>query len=55
MMEMGEVVKRARLNGIRPMPIERLLPYLGYGISQPVAARPQAKDIGGIRRASDPR
>lgn len=26
----GEVIKEARLNGIRPMPIERLLTYLGY-------------------------
>jgi hypothetical protein len=25
----GGVIKEARLNGIRPMPIERLLPYLG--------------------------
>lgn len=33
-MEMGEALTQARLMGIRPMPIERLLPYLGYDMSQ---------------------
>ena len=52
---MGEVIKEARLNGIRPIPIGRLLAFLGYGMSQPVAGRPKAVDIGGIRQATGPR
>jgi len=52
---MGEVIKEARLNGIRPIPIGRLLAFLSYGMSQPVAGRPKAVDIGGIRQATVPR
>ena len=37
---MGEILKEARLNGIRPMPIGRLLDFLGYDMSQPVVSRP---------------
>ena len=33
---MGEVIKEARLNGIRPMPIGRLPAFLGHGMNQPV-------------------
>ena len=37
---MSEVVKEARLDGIRPMPIERLLSFLGNGTgSQAVSKR----------------
>jgi hypothetical protein len=47
---MGEVVKEARLDGIRPMPIERLLSYLGYDINTPVIGRPEAVNDAAIRR-----
>ena len=32
----GAVIKEARLNGIRPMTIERLLAFLGYDMNTPV-------------------
>ncbi len=38
---MGEVIKEARLDGIRPMPIERLLAFLGYDMNKPVLGRPK--------------
>jgi hypothetical protein len=38
----GEVLRESRLNGIRPMPIEGLLDFLGYGMSQQVAGRTRA-------------
>ena len=37
-----EVIKEARLDGIRPMPIERLLSFLGYDINTPVVGRAEA-------------
>ena len=46
----GEVVKEARLDGIRPLPIERLLSYLGYDINTPVIGRPEAVNESAIRR-----
>jgi hypothetical protein len=51
---MGEVIKEARLNGIRPMKVGRLLALLGYGMSQPVLSRPEAMDIEDTRRATRP-
>jgi hypothetical protein len=39
------VIKEARLDGIRPMPIERLLAFLGHGMGRPVAGRPDARPI----------
>ncbi len=32
---MGEIIKESRLNGTRPMPLGRLLAFLGYEIRQP--------------------
>jgi hypothetical protein len=52
MMEMGDAIRQARLDGIRPMPIERLLPYLSYDDNQPAARRPQTSDLDRTRRAS---
>jgi hypothetical protein len=46
----GEIVKEARLDGIRPLPIERLLSYLGYDINTPVIGRPEAVNESAIRR-----
>jgi len=36
---MGEVIKEARLQGIRPLKVGRLLALLGYATSQPVLDR----------------
>jgi hypothetical protein len=52
---MGEMIKEARLDGIRPMPIERLLNYLGYDINTPVVGRPEAVNNAAIRRLTAPR
>jgi hypothetical protein len=38
----SEAVREARLNGVRPMPIERLLSYLGYDYSAPIVGRAEA-------------
>lgn len=46
----GEAIKEARLNGIRPMPIERLLAFLGYDMGQPVYGRSEAVDAAAMRR-----
>ncbi len=46
----GEAIKEARLNGIRPMPIARLLAFLGYDMNQPVIGTSEAVDVGAIRR-----
>jgi hypothetical protein len=37
---MGQVIKEARFDGIRPMPIGRLLASLGYDMRKPVSGRP---------------
>jgi len=46
----GEVIKEARLNGIRPMPIERLLAFLGYDMGAPVIGASEAVDSAAMRR-----
>jgi hypothetical protein len=51
----GEVIKEARLDGIRPMPIERLLSFLGYDINTPVLGRSEAISSDAIRRLTAPR
>jgi hypothetical protein len=51
----GEVVKEARLDGIRPLPIERLLSYLGYDINTPVVGRTEAVNESAIRRLTSKR
>jgi hypothetical protein len=48
----GEVTKEARLEGIRPMPIEKLLAYLGYDINTPVLGRPEAVNQDAMRRVT---
>jgi hypothetical protein len=52
---MGEMVKEARLDGIRPLPIERLLSYLGYDMNTPVVGRPEAVNSAAIRRLTAPK
>jgi hypothetical protein len=51
----GEVVKEARLNGIRPMPIGRLLAYLGYELGTPIVGRAEAVNASALRRLTQPR
>jgi len=46
----GEVIKEARLDGIRPMSIEKLLSYLGYDINTAVVGRTEAVNDAAIRR-----
>ena len=48
---MGAVIKEARLNGIRPMTIERLLAFLGYDMNTPVVGRVEAVDANAMRAA----
>jgi hypothetical protein len=54
--EMGEfaqkksaAIREARLNGVRPMKIERLLSYLGYDFAAPVTGRPEAYDTASMK------
>ncbi len=46
----GEVTKEARLNGIRPMTIEKLLAYLGYDMNAAILGRTEAVDPNAMRR-----
>lgn len=52
---MGEVIKEARLDGIRPMPIGRLLNYLGYDINTPLIGRAENVNAPALRRLTAPR
>ncbi len=52
---MGEMIKEARLVGIRPMPIERLLAYLGYDMNTPVVGRAEAVSTDALRRLTSPK
>ncbi len=51
----GEVTKEARADGIRPMPVERLLSFLGYDINTPVVGRAEAVNDRAIRRLMAPK
>jgi hypothetical protein len=51
----GAVIKEARLNGIRPMTIERLLAFLGYDMNTPVVGRVEAVNENAMRRLTSPR
>ena len=51
----GEVIKEARLNGIRPMTIEQLLAYLGYDMNAAIVGRAEAVDPNAMRRLTDER
>jgi hypothetical protein len=53
--KMGEVIKEARANGIRPMLIERLLAYLGYDMNAPVVGRAEGIDNNAMRRLTGTR
>ncbi len=51
----GEKIKEARLNGIRPMTIERLLAFLGYDMNAPMHGRTESVDTSSMRRLTAPR
>lgn len=50
-----EATREARLNGVRPMPIERLLPMLGYDFAAPVRGQAEAVDRNALKRLTAPR
>jgi len=51
----GQAVKDARLEGIRPMPVGRLLAYLGYDMGSPIVGRAEAQNTAAMRRLIEPR
>ena len=51
----GEAIKDARTDGIRPMPIGRLLNYLGYDMGTPIVGRTEAVNPSALRRIVEPR
>jgi hypothetical protein len=51
----GAVTKEARLNGIRPMTIERLLAFLGYDMNLPLVGRTEAVNADAMQRITAPR
>jgi hypothetical protein len=51
----GEAIKEARAEGIRPMPVGRLLAYLGYEMGTPLTGRTEAVNSGAMRRLVEPR
>ncbi len=51
----GEMIKEARLDGIRPLLIERLLAYLGYDMNTPVSGRAEAVSTDALRKLTQPR
>ncbi len=51
----GEITKEARLNGIRPMTIGKLLAYLGYDMNSPVLGRTEVSDASALKRLTSPR
>jgi hypothetical protein len=51
----GEVQRECRLEGIRPMPIGRLLNFLGYDINTPVIGRSENVNAAALRRLTAPR
>jgi hypothetical protein len=50
----GEIVREARLNGVRPMTIEHLLAFLGYDMNAPVSGS-EAVDTKALKRLTLPR
>jgi hypothetical protein len=50
----GEIVREARLNGVRPMTIEHLLSFLGYDMNAPVSGS-EAVDTKALKRLTLPR
>ncbi len=51
----SEAIKEARLLGVRPMEIGRLLTYLGYDYHAPVRGRAEAVDTQALKRLLTPK
>ena len=51
----GQVIKEARSEGIRPMPLGRLLAYFGYEMGTPVVGRTEAVNPAAMLRLAQPR
>ena len=51
----SEAVREARLVGVRPMPIERLLPFLGYDFHAGIVGRAEAVDNSSLKRLVAPK
>lgn len=51
----GEVIKEARLLGIRPMSLGRLLAYLGYDMNVPVVGQAEGVNAPALRRLTEPK
>jgi hypothetical protein len=51
----GQVIKQARAEGIRPMPIGRLLAYLGYEMGTPLLGHSEGVNTPAMRRLIEPR
>jgi hypothetical protein len=52
---MGAAIKEARSEGIRPMPLGRLLAYFGYEMGTPVVGRTEAVNSSAMQRLLQPR
>jgi hypothetical protein len=53
--QQSDAIKEARLIGVRPMPIARLLTYLGYDYHAPIVGRAEAVNKAAMRRLLAPR
>ena len=51
----GQAIKEARAEGIRPMPLSRLLAYFGYEMGTPVVGRTEAVNSSALQRLLQPR
>lgn len=51
----SDAMREARLAGVRPMPVERALSYLGYDYHAPVRGRAEAVDKATLRRILSPK
>jgi len=50
----SDMIKEARLLGVRPITIERLLAYLGYDYAAPIRGQAEATDTAALRRILAP-
>lgn len=46
----SDAIREARINGVRPMRLERLLPYLGYDMLAPTRGTAEAVDAQSLKR-----
>ena len=53
--EESQATKEARDNGVRPLPLEKLLTYLGYNVADNVSARRSMLDRDAIQQLGKPR